>query len=240
MTESAEEVPIQPRVFNDPHKQEPPQAAEQGAEDIYRDAELSLIHAMVGSREGPGGPVAQGTHEDRQHASGERARPEVAVLGDVEVVRRHGPDLREDVGRHHEEGDEHGADHQDPEDGRVDEVHEDLGQEVRDRLGRVACPLPRGEGLHVGPPGDPRLSRAAGCGNLFGLVLPCLLRPVGACLYILRRVCGPGRCCRADVLGLWQQEYRGQEPDDVEGQLSHEEVLVPVVLEHDAADYGDH
>lgn len=144
MTKSTQKVPVWTRILNNPHKQEPAQATEQRPKDIDGDAELGLVDAAVGAGEGPRGPVAQRAHEHSEDAAGEGARPEVAVLGDVEVIGRDGPDLREDVGRHHEEGDQHGADHQDPEDGWVDEVHEDLGQEVRDRLGRVACSLPRG------------------------------------------------------------------------------------------------
>lgn len=200
MTKGTQEVPVRARVLDDPHEQEPAQAAEERAEDVDGDAELGLVDAAVGARERPGGPVAQGAHEDGEDAAREGAGPEVAVLRDVEVVGRDGPDLREDVGRDHEEGDEHGAHHQDPEDGRVDEVDEDLREEVRDGLCRVACSLPGREGLRVRPPWD-LLGWARGV-DCLGLVVPALflLGPVGAGLG-LRRVCRL-RCC-SDKLSFW-------------------------------------
>lgn len=93
MAKSTQEVPIRTWVFHNPHEQEPPQTTEQRSEDINRDAELSLVHAVVRARERPGGPVAQWPHEDGEHAAREGPRPEVAVLRDVEVVGRDGPDL---------------------------------------------------------------------------------------------------------------------------------------------------
>lgn len=111
MTKSTQEVPVRARVLNNPHEQEPAQATEQRPKYVDGDAELSLVDTPVGAGEGPGGPVTQGPHEHGEDASREGARPEVAVLRDVEVVGRDGPDLREDVGRRHEEGDQHRADH---------------------------------------------------------------------------------------------------------------------------------
>lgn len=237
MTKGTQKVPVRARVLDNPHEHEPPQATKQRTKDIDRDAELSLIHAVVRARERPGGPVAQGPHEDGEHAARECTRPEVAVLRDVEVVGRDAPDLREDVGRGDEEGDEHGADHEDPEDGRVDEVDEDLREEVRDRLGRVAGPLPGREGLRVGAPwGLLRWARWVDC---LGLLVPALffLGSVGAGLG-LRGVWGSG--AGSDELGFWQQEDGCQKPDDIERQLGHKQILIPVVLEHHAADYRHH
>lgn len=201
MTKAAQEIPIGPWVLDDPHEQEPAQAAEQRAEDVDGDAELGLVDAVVGARERAGGPVAQRAHEDGEDAAREGARPEVAVLRDVQVIRGNGPDLRKNVSRDHEEGDEHGGDHQDPEDGRVDEVDEDLRQEVRDGLCRIACSIPGREGLRVGPPWD--LLGWARRVDRLGLVVPALLLlgPVGARLGLRRRVCGL-RCCW-DELGFW-------------------------------------
>lgn len=200
MAKGTQEVSVRARVLDDPHEQEPSQAAEQRAEDVDGDAELGLVDAVVGARERAGGPVAQGAHEDGEHAAREGARPEVAVLRDVEVVGWDAPYLREDVGRHHEEGDEHCADHQDPEDGWVDEVNEDLREEVRDGLCRVVCSLPRGEGLHVGLPWD--FLGWARWLNCLGLVVPALLflGSIGAGLG-LRGVCRL-RCC-SDELSFW-------------------------------------
>lgn len=205
MAKSTQEVSIRARILNNPHEQEPSQATEQRSKDINRDAELSLVDAVVRARERPGGPVAQGAHEDGEHATRECPRPEIAVLRDVQVVWRDGPDLREDVGRDDEEGDEHGADHEDPEDGRVDEVDEDLREEVRDRLVCVACSLPGREGLHVGEPWG--LLRWAWWVDVdcLGLLVPALflLGSVGAGLG-LREVWGSWG--GSDELGFWQQE----------------------------------
>lgn len=83
MSKGAQKVTVRARVVDDPHEQEPPQAAEQRAQDVDGDAELGLVDAAVGARERLGGPVAQGADKDGEHAADEGAPPEVAVLRDV-------------------------------------------------------------------------------------------------------------------------------------------------------------
>lgn len=68
-------------------------------------------------------------------------------------------------------------------------------------------------------------------------MFPALLGFFGAGLR-LRRIGGPGS--RSQELRFREQEDRCQEPDDVERQLCHKEVLISVVLEHDSTNDGYH
>lgn len=105
---------------------------------------------------------------------------------------------------------------------------------MRDGLCRVACSVPGREGLRVGPPWD--LLGWAWRVDCLGLVVPALLLlgPVGAGLG-LRRVCGSWRC--SDELGFWEEEDSRQEADNIKRQLRYEQVLIPMVLEHDSTNY---
>lgn len=129
----------QPGMFQCPPKHKPPHPQQRHSQHIHRNSKLRLKHPPITTCQRPRTKITQRPGHHSQNSTDQRAREEIPVLRDGKTVRRWGKDLRKGVGGADEEGDEDRSDERDPDDGWVEEVDEDAGEELGDGRGVVGA-----------------------------------------------------------------------------------------------------